>query len=90
MNRRVYRNRVELPPQILELILSKKMNLSQACLHSGISNNAKIGSTEGLIGVLTRGRVDRKEYSKQCISTAILQLENAEWYVQKQTPSISH
>ena len=80
---------VELPPQILELILSKKMNLSQACLHSGISNNAKIGSTEGLIGVLTRGRVDRKEYSKQCISTAILQLENAEWYVQKQVDSVS-
>lgn len=73
----------ELPPQILDLILAKKMDLSQACLYSGISNNEKIGSTEGLIGVLTKGKIDRKEYSKQCITTAILQLENAEWYVRK-------
>lgn len=70
----------EVPPQILELILDKKMCLSKACLHSGISNNAKIGSTEGLIGVLTKGKIDRKEYSKQCVLAAILQLENATWY----------
>lgn len=74
----------ELPPQILELILTKKMDLGQACLYAGVSNNEKIGSTEGFIGVLTKGKVDRKEYSKQCITTAILQLENAEWYVRKQ------
>lgn len=74
----------EIPPQILELILTKKMDLSEACLHSGISHNEKIGSTEGLIGVLTQGKIDRKEYSKQCITTAILQLENNEWYVRKQ------
>lgn len=73
----------EIPPQILELILNKKMDLSQACLHSGISNNTKIGSTEGLIGILTKGKVDRKEYSKQCVLTAVLQLENDEWYASK-------
>jgi len=70
----------EIPPQILELILNKKMDLSQACLHSGISSNTKIGSTEGLIGVLTKGKIDRKEYSKQCVIAAVLQLENYEWY----------
>lgn len=74
----------EIPPQILELILNKKMDLSQACLHSGISSNNKIGSTEGLIGVLTRGKIDRKEYSKQAVIAAILQLENCEWYVPNQ------
>lgn len=73
----------EIPPSILELILSKKMDLTQACLCSGISNNEKIGSTEGLIGVLSKGKIDRKTYSKQCISAAMLQLENAEWYVRK-------
>lgn len=78
----------ELPPQILELILVQKMDLSQACLHSGISHNEKIGSTEGLIGVLTKGKIDRKEYSKQCIIAAILQLENGEWYVRKQIGSL--
>lgn len=70
----------ELPPQILKLVLNKKLDLTQACLQSGISQNAKIGSTIGLIGVLSKGRVDRKQYSKECVHTAILQLENAEWY----------
>lgn len=71
----------EIPPQILDLILDKKMDLSQACLHSAISNNAEIGSTEGLIGVLSKGKIDRKEYSKQCVIAAVLQLENYQWYV---------
>jgi inosine/xanthosine triphosphatase len=70
----------EIPQQILDLVLNNKMDLSQACLHSGISTNAKIGSTEGLIGILTKGKVDRKEYSKQSVFAAILQLENATWY----------
>lgn len=71
----------ELPPKILELLLVNKMDLTQACLQSGISQNAKIGSTDGLVGILTKGRVDRKEYSKQCVLSAILQLENSNWYV---------
>lgn len=75
----------EVPPQILELILNKKTELSQACLLSGISNNKKIGSTEGLIGVLTKGKIDRKEYSKQCVIAAVLQLENDGWYVPNKT-----
>jgi non-canonical (house-cleaning) NTP pyrophosphatase len=74
-------NGFEIPPQILELILEKKMDLMQACLHSGISSNHKLGSTEGLIGILTKGKIDRKEYSKQCLRMAMLQLENAEWYI---------
>ncbi len=71
----------EIPPQILDLILHKKMDLSQACLHSAISSNIEIGSTEGLIGVLSKGKIDRKEYSKQCVIAAVLQLENYDWYV---------
>lgn len=72
----------EIPPQVLRLVLDQKMDLSQACLQSGISHNTSIGSTEGLIGVLTKGKVDRKEYSKQCVITAVIQLENSEWYTQ--------
>ena len=73
----------EIPPQILDLVLNNHMDLSEACLHSGISNNPKIGSTEGMIGILTKGKVDRKEYSKQCVMTALLQLENTTWYASR-------
>jgi non-canonical (house-cleaning) NTP pyrophosphatase len=49
----------EVPPQILEHVLNQKMDLSQACFHSGITSKAKVGAGEGLIGILTRGRIDR-------------------------------
>ena len=70
----------EVPSQILECILTQKMDLSQACLHSGITSKAKIGASEGLIGILTQGRVDRKQYMKECITMSLVQLENSSWY----------
>lgn len=70
----------EVPPQILDLILKQKIELSQACHDSGISPNHKLGSAEGLIGILTKGRIDRKKYTKQCIMTALIQLENSHFY----------
>ncbi len=70
----------EIPPSILSLITEKKMDMSQACLHSGITDNTHIGSQEGLIGILTKGRVDRKEYSKQAMMSALVQLECSHWY----------
>lgn len=72
----------EIPGQILNLIFQHKMDLTQACLHAGISENVNLGSEEGLIGILTKGRVDRKRYTKECIVTALIQLENASWYVE--------
>jgi inosine/xanthosine triphosphatase len=70
----------EIPPHILDFVLTEQMDLSQACYHAKVTSNANLGAAEGLIGILTKGRIDRKEYTKQCIKTALLQLENAQWY----------
>jgi inosine/xanthosine triphosphatase len=70
----------EVPQRILDLVREQKMDLSQACLHAGITDNAQIGVEEGLIGILTKGRIDRKEYTKQAIVTALVQLEHSQWY----------
>lgn len=70
----------EVPPQLLTLILEHKMELAQACFHSGVSSNPNLGAAEGLIGLLTKGRITRKEYTKQAILMALLQLENDELY----------
>jgi inosine/xanthosine triphosphatase len=70
----------EVPQQILDLVLKKNMDLSQACLHSGVSSDPKLGSAGGLIGILTKSRIDRKKYTKQCIMTALIQVENAPLY----------
>ena len=70
----------EIPQQILNLVLEENLDLSQACHRSGITDNPKLGAAEGLIGVLSKGRLNRKEYTKQCVTTALIQLENARWY----------
>jgi inosine/xanthosine triphosphatase len=71
----------EVPPSILSLVKDKKMDLCDACLQTGISTNTSIGSQEGLVGILTNGRLDRKTYSKQAITSALVQLEYASWYM---------
>jgi len=70
----------EVPPQVLDLVRNQNMDLSQACFHSGITDDEHIGIGEGLIGILTKGRIDRKEYTKQSIITALIQLENSQLY----------
>ena len=70
----------EIPPAILKLVLEEHLDLNQACYRTGISTNDKLGSAEGFIGLLTRGRVDRKIYTQQSIITALVQLENADWW----------
>ena len=70
----------EIPQFILDLVIDKNRDLSQACHEAGITTNPKLGAAEGLIGILTKGRVNRKDYTKQCITTALIQLENGQWY----------
>lgn len=70
----------EIPTEILKLVVDHKMDLSQACFESGFSANAKLGAAEGIIGLLTKGRIVRKEYTKQCVKTALIQIENANLY----------
>ncbi len=70
----------EIPPDVLRLILEKNMDLSQACFHAGITDHPQIGAQEGLIGILTNGRVTRQLYCRESIIAALVQLENAHWF----------
>lgn len=70
----------EVPPAILELVLTKNLNLSEACHKAGITEHIHLGSQEGLIGLLTNGKIDRKQYTKQSIITALIQIEHSAWY----------
>jgi inosine/xanthosine triphosphatase len=70
----------ELPKEILKLILEENLSLNEACLKAKMTDNPKLGASEGFIGVLTKGRIDRKKYTKQCILTALLQIENSSLY----------
>ncbi|MCE9517428.1 DUF84 family protein [Candidatus Nomurabacteria bacterium] len=67
----------EPPQKIVDLMHNKGMNMSDACLEAGLTTNPKLGASEGLIGILTHGRMDRLAYTTQAVTTALIHLENA-------------
>ena len=70
----------EVPPKILDFMLKQGMDMSQASNASGISSDPKLGSGQGLIGILSRGRIRRLEYTVQAITNALFFAENDGWY----------
>lgn len=60
---------------VMDLIIKEGLDMSQAINKAGMTNNNKIGSEEGAIGILTKGRMTRKEYTKQALRTALIHLE---------------
>ncbi len=70
----------ECPPKVNQLMLEEGLDMTQACNRVGLSTNPKLGSAEGLVGILTKGRITRKEYTKQALIMALAQIENSEIY----------
>lgn len=70
----------ECPPKVMELVHAEDLDLNQAFFRAGLTKNPKVGSAEGAVGLLTKGRVTRLEYTKQSIVMAMIHLENAKFY----------
>lgn len=70
----------ECPPKVVELVQNEGLDLNQAFHKAGLTDNPKIGSAEGAVGLLTKGRITRMDYTKQAIIMAMIHLENAEFY----------
>jgi len=70
----------ECPPKVMALVHGEGLDLNQAFFKAGLTENPKLGSAEGIIGLLTRRRLTRCEYTKQAIMMAMIQLENAIFY----------
>lgn len=60
---------------VTDLIMKEGLDMSQAINKAGMTKNEKIGSEEGAIGILTKGRMTRKEYTKQALRVALIHLE---------------
>ncbi len=71
----------ELPPQVTKELLENGADINEAFYKCGYTSNPKLGSAEGAIGMLTNGRITRKEYTKQAIQMALIQLENYHLYL---------
>ncbi len=66
----------EPPKKIMEL-MNGGIDMSEATKVMGLTDSDNIGSKEGLIGILTHGRLTRLSYTKQALTTALIHLENA-------------
>lgn len=62
---------------ITDLIINQGFDMSRAAHKIGLTDNPAIGSAEGVIGILTKGRLTRKEYTRQSLLTALIHLENS-------------
>ncbi len=69
----------EIPKKVMDL-MHEGMNMQDACFESGLTTNKNLGSAEGMIGILTKGRVTRLAYTKQAIISALIHLENKELF----------
>ncbi len=63
----------ELPEKITKLVIENSLELDEAILQSGFSDNPRIGYSEGIIGVLTKGVVTRKDYMVPSVTMAMAQ-----------------
>lgn len=70
----------EYPKSMINLVLNKDYDISEAAKEIGFSHDNNLGKREGVIGILTKGRLDRKGYSKQAVITALVHLLNPEHY----------
>lgn len=60
---------------IIDSMIHEGLDMSQAILKAGMTRNEHIGSEEGAIGIVTKGRIDRKAYTKQALQMALIHLE---------------
>ncbi len=61
----------ELPEGITQLVVNDGLELDDAILKSGFTENPRIGYSEGIIGIMTKGVVTRKDYMVPSVSMAV-------------------
>jgi len=74
---------IEVPKNLIKLIFEKEIDLSQACHISEQIKRENLGYEEGLIGILTNGRITREKQIEQAIINALAPLENSNLYYPK-------
>lgn len=70
----------EPPTKIVNLMINDSMNMSEATLAMGFTENEYVGYAEGLAGILSKSKVNRFIYTKQAIQMALIRFENKHLY----------
>ncbi|MEA1929786.1 MAG: inosine/xanthosine triphosphatase [Patescibacteria group bacterium] len=62
-------------PRAVAKYIDDGLDMNEAALKAGLTDSPNLGSQEGLVGVLTKGRLTRKAYTMESIRTALIHLE---------------
>ncbi len=62
--------------EIFDSVMNEGFDMDEAMFKHGLTHKKHIGSEEGAISFFTRGRLDRKGYTKQALRTALIHLED--------------
>ena len=70
----------EWPKKVIEGILHRGLDGSQAVKAAGLTDQDKLGEQGGTIGMLTHGRINRTEQNRLAVMMALVHLENPEHF----------
>jgi inosine/xanthosine triphosphatase len=70
----------EWPKEVIDGILNKGMDGSQAMKAAGLTEHEKLGEHGGMIEVLTKGRMNRTDFNRSAVAMALIHLENPEHF----------
>lgn len=62
----------ELPGEVTRLVVEEGLELDPAVRRAGLTDNHRIGYAQGIIGILSGGRVTRLDYSRPAVSMALV------------------
>lgn len=63
-------------PEMMDLVSKEGLTMTEAATKLGYANDPQLGAKQGMIGILTKGRLVRKEYTKQALTMALIHLDN--------------
>ena len=68
------------PEEFVNIVFRDHVDLSEAAFRAGLTQEKRIGYREGIINLLTDGRMNRKQYIKQAIEMAMIQVDHPELF----------
>lgn len=68
------------PFAIMKIVMEEMVDLSEASRRAGLTAEKRIGYKEGIVSILTDGKMARKPYIKQAIVMAMIQVDHPELY----------
>ena len=68
------------PKKVMRLILDEGLDFPQAMQKAGLTADPNIGLRDGAIGLFTDGRISRKEYCKQSLTTALISIQKPQYF----------